>query len=76
MGQLAGNMQNPNITGPTQQRAQWGDLDSSEKGARLLGGATQGLARGFQNYQNQNSMMRGLPQQTMAPNNLNFYGGS
>lgn len=53
MGQTVGNLGNPNITGPAQQRAQWGDMDNSEKAARLISGTTQGLARGFQNYAQQ-----------------------
>lgn len=56
MGQMASNLGNANVTNP--QQAQWGDLDSSEKGARLLAGTTGGLAKGFQNYQNQNQAMR------------------
>jgi hypothetical protein len=72
MGQVAGNMGNPNITGPTANRAAWGDMDNSEKGARVLSGATQGLAKGFQNYQQQNSQLRRQP--NMAPTMPNFYG--
>jgi hypothetical protein len=73
MGSTMSNMQNPNITGPQQNRAQWGDLDTSEKGARVLSGAGQGLAQGFQNYQNQNAAMRqgggggAMPQFAQAP---------
>jgi len=68
MGQVAGNLGNPNITGPKDNQAQWGDLDSSEKGARLLAGTTGGLAKGFQNYQQQNQAMRqGGSMGAMAP---------
>ena len=56
MGQTAGNIFNPNVANP--QQAQWGDLDPSEKAARLIAGGTTGLAKGFQNYQNQNAAMR------------------
>ncbi len=74
MGQLAGNLGNKNVTDPNQ--AQWGDLDNSEKGARLIAGGTRGLAQGFSNYQQQNSQLR-RPGGGMLPggNNLNFYGG-
>lgn len=57
MGQTAGNVFNPDIANP--QQAKWGDIDSSEKTARLIAGGTKGLAQGFQNYQNQGQMMRG-----------------
>jgi len=70
MGQLAGNLGNPNITGPKANQAQWGDLDSSEKAARLLAGTTGGLAKGFQNYQQQQQAMR----QPRMGNTLSFYG--
>lgn len=56
MGQMAANMGNPNITNP--QQAQWGDLDPSEKGARIAAGGIGGLAKGFQGYQQQNAQMR------------------
>jgi hypothetical protein len=56
MGQMLGNMGNPNVTNP--QQAQWGDMDPSEKGARVLAGGTKGLAQGFSNYQQQNSALR------------------
>jgi hypothetical protein len=88
MGQMASNLGNSNVTNP--QQAQWGDLDQSEKGARLLAGTTGGLAKGFQNYQNQNQAMRqgGGGAMIQAPaaqpvdpayfmprkNNLSFYG--
>lgn len=49
-------MGNSNVMDPSQ--AQWGDMDSSEKGARLLGGAIKGAGRGIQSYQQQNAMMR------------------
>lgn len=53
MGQLGSNLGNSNITDPRQ--AKWGDLDRSEKGARLIAGTTRGLSQGFQNYQNQSA---------------------
>lgn len=44
------------------------DFSGAEWGARAIGGAGQGLAKGFQNYQQQNQMMRqptgGAPIQT------------
>lgn len=58
MGQMGTNLGNPSITGLQQDRAQWGDMDSSEKGASLLAGGIKGLAKGFSNYQQQNQAMR------------------
>ena len=46
MGQIGGDLMNRNVTNP--QQAKWGDLDSSEKTARLSAGAIGGLARGAQ----------------------------
>lgn len=51
MGQVGSNLGNKNVVDPKQ--AQWGDLDNSERGARLLGGAAQGLNRGMQAYNGQ-----------------------
>jgi hypothetical protein len=64
MGQIGANLGNKNVVDPRQ--AQWGDLDSSEKSARLIGGGVQGLNRGMQNYngQPQNSGMGGFQMQT------------
>lgn len=53
MGQLGSAMQNPVTFQKDPQ-----NFSGSEWGARFLGRGTQGLAQGFQNYQNQNSMMR------------------
>lgn len=89
MGQIAGNMGNPNITDP--QQARWGDLDSQERAARVAAGTTTGLAKGFSNYQQQNQALRQgggggaiVPQPTQMvdpnyfiprkQNNLSFYG--
>jgi hypothetical protein len=90
MGQMAGNLANPNVTDPRQARPQ--DLSGGEMGARVLAQGTRGLANGFQNYQQQNSQMRqaggGQMQMPATPspvdssyfmpkgNNLAFYGGS
>lgn len=59
MGQVGANLGNPNVVNPKQ--AQWGDLDASEKGARLIGGAAQGLNRGMQAY-NAQGQQGGGPQ--------------
>jgi hypothetical protein len=56
MGSTIGNLGNKNVMDPNQ--AQWGDLDSSEKGARLIGGAGKGLLQGVQNYSQQNAALR------------------
>jgi hypothetical protein len=56
MGQTMANLGNKNVMDPSQ--AQWGDLDSSEKAARVGGGAAKGLLGGFSNMQNQNAQMR------------------
>lgn len=56
MGQMAGNLGNKDVMDPRQ--AQWGDLDSSEKGARIFGGASKGLLNGVNQYEQQNAMMR------------------
>lgn len=56
MGQMMSNLGNSNVTDPSQARP--GDLDQSEKGARLIAGGTKGLAQGFSNYQQQNQAMR------------------
>lgn len=71
MGQFGANLGNPNITGPQQNQAQWGDLDPSEKGARIAAGGIGGLARGFQNYTQQNQAMRRPQMQANNP----FFGG-
>lgn len=68
MGQLGSNLQNSNVVDPRQ--AKWGDLDTSEKSARIIGGATTGLAKGFQNQQQQSPYR--IPN---GQNTLNFYGG-
>jgi hypothetical protein len=36
----------------------WGNMDSSQRAASVLGGAKNGLAQGLQNYSQQNAMMR------------------
>ena len=90
MGQLGSNLGNSNVTDPRQ--AKWGDLDNSEKGARMIGGAARGLGSGLQAYGGQMPQGGGMPQINpmqfaqrpnvqlpgMLPrgNNLNFYGGS
>lgn len=51
MGQLASNLGNSNITDPKQ--AQWGDMDNSERGARLLSGGMRGLGQGMQGMSQQ-----------------------
>jgi hypothetical protein len=56
MGQTMGSLGNQNVIDPNQ--AKFGDLDSSEKTARIGGAAAKGLGQGMQNYQQQNSMMR------------------
>ena len=89
MGQMAQNLGNSNIMDPRQ--AKWGDLDASEKGARMIGGATRGLGAGLQAYGNQIPQTGREPQiipmqsaqqpQVQLPgmmpkgNNLNFYDG-
>lgn len=55
MGQMAGNMMNPNVANP--QQAQWGDLDPSEKGARVLAGGIKGVGPALQNYFQQKTQM-------------------
>jgi len=45
MGQMMGNLGNKDVVDPSQ--AKWGDLDGSEKGARLLGGGLSGLGKGM-----------------------------
>jgi hypothetical protein len=56
MGQMMGNLGNKNVMDPSQ--ANWGDLDSSEKGARVGGAAMRGLGQGFSNYEKQNQALR------------------
>ena len=55
MGQTMGNLSDANVTDPSQ--AKWGDLDNSEKGARVMAGGIKGLSQGLQNYQGQNAAM-------------------
>lgn len=63
IGDMVGNIKgvkslfDPNVMDPNQ--AQWGDLDTGEKSSRMVGGAAKGLGQGMQNYQQQNSAMRG-----------------
>ena len=59
---------NRNVTNP--QQAQWGDMDPSEKTARLLSGVIGGAGKGFQNYQQQGQQMKqsqGMPGQMQGP---------
>lgn len=72
MGQMAANLGNPNVTDPRQ--AKFGDLDTGEKGARILAQGTRGLAQGFNNYQQQNSQLRRQPGMLPQGNNLSFFG--
>lgn len=51
MGQVASNMGNPNVVNP--QQANWGDLDTNEKLARVGAQGARGLANGMQNYYQQ-----------------------
>ncbi|SRR6266566_3255493 len=60
MGQFASNLGNSNVMDPRQ--AKWGDLDNSEKGARVLGGAARGLGSGLQAYGGQMPQSGGIPQ--------------
>ena len=62
MGQTLGNMKNSmpgfggtNVADPGQA---WGNMDSSQRGAAVMGGLGRGLGQGMQNYQQQNSAMR------------------
>ena len=56
MGQTFSNLGNKNVMDPNQ--ANWGDLDTGEKGARLAGGAAKGLLQGWGNYTRQNAALR------------------
>lgn len=66
MGQTMSNMGNIG-------EANWQDLDTSEKFARLGMGGAKGFGQGLQNYQQQNAMMRQggggapIPQTPAAP---------
>lgn len=51
MGQLGQNMSNPNVVNP--QQANWGDMDTSEKLARVGAQGIRGLSNGVQNYYQQ-----------------------
>lgn len=51
MGQVGQDMQNKNVVDPRQ--AQWGDLDTNEKLARVGAQGARGLANGMQNYSQQ-----------------------
>lgn len=56
MGQLANSMGGgTNVADPGQA---WGNMDSSQKGAQMLGGLAKGFGKGMQDYQQQNAMMR------------------
>lgn len=65
MGQLASNLGNSNVTDPSQARP--GDLDNSEKAARLIAGGTKGLTQGFAGMQQQNQQMRQPGPQAQVP---------
>lgn len=51
MGQFGTSLGNQNVTDPRQAR--WGDLDSSERAARLISGGARGFGQGLQNYMGQ-----------------------
>src|SRR5258708_7185856 len=62
MGSTMGNLKNAmprmgggNVADPGQA---WGNMDSSQKGAQLIGGAGKGLLQGVQNYSQQNAALR------------------
>lgn len=65
MGQMANSMGGgTNVADPGQS---WGNMDSSQRGAQLLGGAAKGLGPGIQNYQQQNQALRQPQGGGMAP---------
>lgn len=74
MGQTLGNMKNSmpgmggtNVADPGQA---WGNMDSSQRGAAVIGGLGRGLGQGMQNYQQEASALR-----QPKPSMMNFYGG-
>lgn len=56
MGQIGQDMQNKNVVDPRQ--AQWGDLDTNEKLARVGAQGIRGLGNGMQNYYQQAGALR------------------
>jgi hypothetical protein len=60
MGQAMGNLKNsmPGGTDVADPGQSWGNMDASQRGVSVLGGAAKGLGQGMQNYQQQNSAMR------------------
>jgi hypothetical protein len=61
MGRTMSNLGNSDVVNPGQ--AKWGDLDNSERGARVLGGGIKGLGQGLQSMPQQPQMGGG----SMAP---------
>lgn len=71
MGQFLGNMGNTNVTDRNQ--ANWGDLDTSEKGARVTSGVLRGLGQGMQQRQAPQAGRGGFSSGMAAPQSpVNF----